>query len=168
MVLYHVSKISGLKVLKPFSHNAMDGEKAVFATNDIMFALSMAYGTGNDIAVGYHCNTKTKEKEFYIDELEKGKLKLLDNVASIYIVEETNFVNDDRLLKEEFISKKEVKVIKEIIVKSALKELEKLKANIIKYDDVLVSMKQRNKNPKKPKKKKKKKNPKKKKKKKKI
>ena len=71
MVLYHVSKISGLKVLKPFSHNAMDGEKAVFATNDIMFALSMAYGTGNDIAVGYHCNTKTKEKEFYIDELEK-------------------------------------------------------------------------------------------------
>lgn len=150
MKLYHASRIKGLKNLKPHPHNAVDGESVVFATTDPLFALAMTYGSGNVLAASYSYDKNTGKQQFYLDELKENSLKLLENPASLYIIEKKNFIQDKRLKDEEFISKKEVKIIREIKIKNVLKELKRLGAKIIVYDNVLVSMKERGKGPKKP------------------
>ena len=67
----------------PYSHNTVDGESVVFATTDPLFALAMAYGSGDVLAACYFYNKKTGKKEFYLDELEKNALNLLKNPASL-------------------------------------------------------------------------------------
>lgn len=78
MILYHGSKVAGIKILKPFSHNAIGGEVAVFATTDKKFAMAMIHGTGNELAVGYFVDQQTHKERMYIDELRPGKLDLLN------------------------------------------------------------------------------------------
>lgn len=136
MKLYHASKKAGLKVLKQHAHNVVDGEKVVFATTDKVFALAMTYGSGDELASGYTTNKKTGKKEFYLSELEPDALKLLENPASLYVVDESTFSHDERLMKEELISRKEVKVVEEIRIENVREQLEDWGASIIAYDDV--------------------------------
>lgn len=149
--LYHASKKQGIKILKPFPHPIVDQESVVFATIDPLFALAMAYGSGDVLAAGYTINNKTGKKDFYLDELSPGSLNLLENPASLYIVESNKFISDKRLCPEELIAREDIKVIKEIKIRNILKELIKMGAHIITYNEVPTSMNERNKDPKKPK-----------------
>jgi hypothetical protein len=147
MPLYHASRIENLKILKPHPHNAVDGEKVVFATSDKLFALAMTYGSGVVLAACYAINHRTRRKEFYLDEIKPNSLRLLENPASLYIVEGKKFSKDKRLKNEEFVSKTEVRIIKEIKIKNVLNQLKKFGANLISYDDVPESMKNRGEDP---------------------
>ena len=99
MKLYHGSKVQNLKVLKPSSHNVVGKQKVVFASPDEKFAVAMIYGTGNELAVGYHINTKTNHKEFYIDELKPGKLTLLTQPGSLYLIQDQSFQSHPDLMQ---------------------------------------------------------------------
>jgi len=140
MKLYHASKRQGLSVLKPYPHNAVNGESVVFATSDPMFALAMTYGSGDTLASCYAINNKTHQKDFYVDELEKGALELFKNPSSLYIVDSLTFHNDTRLKKEEFISSEPVPVIEEKRIDNVFEELQKRGANLIKHEDVPDSL----------------------------
>ena len=124
-----------------------DGEKVIFATTDPAFALSMSYGSGDVLAASYALNKNTCKKEFFLDELKPNSLKLLENPASLYVVDSKNFQHDSRLLPEELISKKEINIIEEIIIKNVFKKIKGMGANIIAYGMVLDSMKNRGKDP---------------------
>lgn len=144
MKLYHGSKIGGIKYLKPHKYGIVDNKNVVFATDDIRFALAMIYGTGDEIAVGYFVNQDTREEEMYIDELQKGKLKLLDNKGFVYEVESAGFVKDDRLSHVEYINENnEVKVLNEVFVPNILNEIKKYKISIVEYKGVLKEIEKR-------------------------
>ncbi|MEK6825956.1 MAG: hypothetical protein AABY00_04170 [Nanoarchaeota archaeon] len=151
-MLYHASRVSGLKVLKPFSHPVVGNEKVVFATIDKLFALAMTYGSGDVLAACYAFNFLTGKREFYIDEIKKGSLQLLKKPASLYVVvDAVSFHNDSRLHSEELISTSEVKIFEEIRIANVFDYLLENGAQIIPYDKVLESMKKRGKDPGKPK-----------------
>ncbi len=136
----------------PFPHNAIDGEFVVFATSDRRFALAMIHGTGNELAVGYFVDQETHKEEMYIDELQEGKLALLNAPGILYEVAGDNFISDPRLSHVEFVSKIENPVIKEIHVENILEELKKdASLTLVPYEKVLEAMKKRGKNPAEPK-----------------
>ncbi len=114
-------------MLKPFPHNGVDGEPVVFATPDILFALAMIHGTGNELAVGYFVDLETRKEEMYIDEL----------------------MPDVRLIRSELISKSVTPVISETSYPSILAELKKYNINFVGYENVLIEMQKRGKDPKK-------------------
>ena len=141
--------MGGIKILKPFPHNGVDGESVVFATPDIRFALAMIHGTGNELAVGYFVDQETHKEEMYIDELVPDAFKLLEAPGIVYTLEDTGFMSDPRLSHLELISKKETPVITETAYPNILAELKKFEINFIQYEMVLEEMKKRGKNPKK-------------------
>lgn len=146
--LYHGTTQAGIKMLKPFPHNAINGEPVVFATSDRRFALAMIYGTGNELAVGYFVDRETHKEEMYIDELREGKLSLLNAPGILYEVAGENFVSDPRLSHVEFVSKVETPVINEIHIENILEELKKdASLTIVPYEEVLEAMKKRGKDP---------------------
>ncbi len=149
--LYHGSTKADIKVLKPFPHNAVNGEAVVFATSDKRFAIAMIHGTGNELAVGYFVDQETHKEEMYIDELQEGKLSLLSAPGILYEVIGDDFISDPRLSHVEFISKTETPVIKEVYVENILEELKKdISLTLVPYEKVLEAMKRRDKNPSKP------------------
>ncbi len=147
-MLYHGSKIAGIKTLKPFPHNAVDGESVVFATYDIRFALAMIHGNGDELAIGYFEDLKTKEKQMYIDELIPNAFQLLEKPGVIYTLDDTGFAHDNRLCQEELISKTETNIISEKYIDNIFTELQKFDINFVKYDKVLEEMNNRGKDPK--------------------
>ncbi len=147
-MLYHGSKTPGIKNLKPFPHNGVDGESVVFATPDMRFALAMIHGTGNELAVGYFVDQETHKEQMYIDELAPNAFGLLENVGILYTLEDTGFVSDSRLSHLELISKTETPVISEKLYPNILEELKKHDIHFIKYENVLTEMKKRGKDPK--------------------
>ena len=148
--LYHGSQTSGIKVLKPNPHNAVNKRSVVFATSDPRFALAMMYGTGDELAVGYFVNTQTHEEEMYIDELQPGKLKLLETPGYLYEVSAEGFYQDPALSHVEMVNDSEVRVLREIKVENILEELRKYDISIVTYEDVPATMKERGKEPGKP------------------
>ena len=72
---------------------------------------------------------------------------MLENTASIYLVDEKYFKSDKRLKKEELISKSKVPVIKETRINNVLDELRKRGAHLISYPNVLRSMEGRGTDP---------------------
>lgn len=146
MKLYHASRVPNLKVLKPFTHKAVDNEKVVFASDNMIFALAMTYGSGDVIAVSYGNNQK-----LYIDELKENSLDLLNKSGYLYILDNKDFKKDPRLYEDEYISYNEVEVLEEIYIDNVLDKLKELGAILVKYENVLDSMKKRGKFPKNPK-----------------
>ena len=135
-ILYHGSRISGLKVLKPRPHNVVKGRSVVFATPDIRFALAMIYGTGDELAVGYFEDAKTREEEMVINELQSGRLQLLNAPGYLYEVEGAGFYYDSALCHVELIKDTEANILKEIEIPNVLDELKKYSITITKYKDV--------------------------------
>ncbi len=149
--LYHGSKHPNLTVIKPSRHNVVDGKAVVFATPDIRFALSMIYGTGDQIAVGYTVNTKTGEEEMYLDEIQLDALALLnasgyllDAPGYLYEVSADGFYQDKRLIRVEMIRDTEITVIQATKIENVLQEMKKYDISITKYDDVPEAMRLRN------------------------
>ncbi|HEC64180.1 MAG TPA: hypothetical protein ENI23_02675 [bacterium] len=142
MTLYHSSKTPDIKALKPFPNNGVDGESVVFATDDKLFAVAMTYGTGDELAVGYYKDAKSKDVMF-IDELDEGKLSLLDNPTSLYEVDSSLFKEDSRLFPGEFISTTEVPVVKETKIDNVFKYLKRGWVEITAYKDVPEAMERR-------------------------
>lgn len=147
-MLYHGSKIAGIKTLKPSPHNGVDGEAVVFATSDIRFAMAMIHGTGDELAVGYFVDQKTHKEEMYIDELVPNAFKLLESSGTIYTLEDTGFVPDPRLSHLELVSKSETPTLSEVQCENIFAELKKHEINFISYANVLTEMQKRGKNPK--------------------
>lgn len=147
-MLYHGSKKSGIKTLKPFPHNGVDGESVVFATPDIRFAMAMIHGTGDELAVGYFVDQETHKEEMYIDELTPNALQILSAPGILYTLDDAGFVADPRLSHLELISKMEVPVVSEKYVDNILDELKKFNINFVQYDQVLGEMNKRGKDPK--------------------
>lgn len=149
-MLYHGSKTAGIKTLKPFPHNGVDGELVVFATPDIRFALAMIHGTGNELAVGYFVDQETHKEEMYIDELVPGAFDLLKAPGIIYTIEDHGFNSDSRLSHLELVSKTETPVISEKHIPDILAELKKHDIHFVSYKNVLDEMKRRGLNPENP------------------
>lgn len=149
-VLYHGSMVPDIKILKPFPHNAVDKRAVVFATSDIRFALAMMRGTGNELAVGYFVSPGTHDEEMYIDEIQPGKLELLNAPGYIYEVSSEGFYQDAGLSHVEFVKDGEAPVLNETKVENILDELRKYKITIVKYEGVPASMRERGKEPGKP------------------
>lgn len=150
-VLYHGSQTPNLRFLKPKPHNAVNRRSVVFATSDIRFALAMISGTGDELAVGYFVHPKTHEEEMYVDELQPGKLKLLQEPGYLYEVSAEGFYQDSKLSHVEFVKDTKAKVLKMIKIKNTIQELKKYKVALVKYADVPEAMKRRQKDPRKPK-----------------
>lgn len=136
--LYHGTTRTGIKILKPFPHNVIDGESVVFATSDRRFALAMIHGTGNELAVGYFIDQETHKEEMYINELQEGALALLNASGVLYEIVGENFIADPRLSHVEFVSKVETPVMREMYVENILEELKKdAYPTIVPYEEVL-------------------------------
>ncbi len=146
-MLYHGSKIKGLKILTPFPHNGVNGESVVFASTDIRFALAMIHGTGDELAVGYFVNQETHHEHMYIDELVPHAFELLKAPGTLYELEDSGFIGDSQLSHVELISKKETKVISEKYIENIFDALKKFDISFVNYEEVLDAMKLRKKDP---------------------
>ncbi len=145
-VLYHGSKVPNIKVLEPQAHVVCKGRKVVFATDNRNYALAMIHATGNELAVSYAVNSKTDKIKIYIDELQIGKLKLLENVGYLYEVEKEHFEPSPEKLKGEFVSYDTVTILSEIKIDNIAKELTTAEdVYFVQYDNVLKSMQERGK-----------------------
>ena len=142
--LWHGSSIGQIKTLQPHTSGFL-GEKVVFATDDIPFALAMTFGLGHELAVGYFNVAKDNSLRMYIDELMPKKIELLNQPGFLYLVESTNFKKDGRLAHCEYISQHPAKVIKEWPIKNVLEEIKKYKVEIVGYNNLLKKMKTRKK-----------------------
>ena len=103
-ILYHGSKLGGLKTLIPHQHSfSLPDAKVVFATNDVRFALAMIHGSGRQLAVGYYSKDSSSNLQMYIDELEEGNFQLLNKPGWIYLVDPSGFKPNQQLAHCEFI-----------------------------------------------------------------
>jgi hypothetical protein len=144
--LYHASKTSGIKVLEPQSHKLAE-KPVVFATPNALFAISMIHGTNGDIAVGYFSDSDTGYRDFVIDELKPNKFQLIKNPGSLYILPTKGFIKTPHLMREEVISYKSVKIIKEIKIRNVYEYLMKAKGvRLVKYADISDDWDRRGKN----------------------
>lgn len=145
MKLYHGSKTSNIKVLRPSAHTIVNDKGVVFATPDRSYAISMIFRTGNDLAVSYH------NDKLYVDEIKPGALKLLDGPGSLYELDQADFEPSPEGLEGEYVSFNPAPVVAETKIPNLLKELKKLGAHLVAYEDVPSSMKTRGLDPNKPK-----------------
>ncbi len=125
-MLYHGSKTPNIKTLTPFPHTIVNNEKVVFATEDIRFALAMIHGTSKEIDVGY-INDK-----MYIKENIPNAFNIISQPGIIYTLEDSGFMHDNRLTKQELISKNEAKVMNEKYYENIFDELKKFDIEFIK------------------------------------
>ena len=144
-VLYHGSKTGGIKVFRPGIHFISRNKPVVFATDDRKYALAMIYGTGNELAVSYSVDGNTGKKEIYVDELQEGKLELLEGVGYLYEVEAEHFILSPEGLESEYVSYASAPVLSETKVDNVAESLKKQGVHLVCYDRVSQSMKQRGK-----------------------
>lgn len=122
-ILYHGSTVE-LKegdYLEPFESKLLNGDKAVFATNNIVCAMALAHKKMPESYVfNDHIELGFKRNEFYIVNKDDKSLKSLyeDTKAFIYSVDANAFQTDSRLGMQhhEFISKERVRIEKVIPV----------------------------------------------------
>lgn len=144
-ILYHGSSIGGIKVFKLSAHKAVGGKQVVFATDSEPYALAMIHGTGDELAVSFFLNQETGKKEMYVDELENGKLDLLNASGFIYTVEEKYFRESPEGLEGEYISFTDVSVLNERKIENIKDELKSKGVYLIPYKEVPRSMQERGK-----------------------
>ena len=145
-ILFHGSKIGGIKVFEPKPHFINKEKPIVFATHDRNYALAMIHGTGDELAVSYAINPETGKREMYIDELQEGALNILEQVGYIYEVNAEHFSQSPEGLEGEYVSYSPVPTLSETKVANiadALKHQEMV--HMVKYEDVPKSMKERKK-----------------------
>lgn len=105
---YHGSSTSGIKVFEPRPSRVIDGETAVFATNEKWIALvSAVRHTGVDLDYGY-------VGEAYIAEMWPGAFQMLKQSGYLYYINRYGFHSDPRLgmRNHEFIRRSRVKVVR--------------------------------------------------------
>lgn len=124
-MLYHGSKTSNLKTLKPFSRKEMASGSFVFASDDKRFALAMIYGNDGDFSVGYTVDGKDGAEGMYMAETRKDGFLALDASGSLYEVADIGFSHDPHLSHREFICPNEVPVLRETPILNVLTELKK-------------------------------------------
>lgn len=134
-MLYHGSKITGMKTLKRFPHQLLGGSEVVFATPDIRFALAMIQGTGKELGVGYFVNKDTGEEQMYLEELSPHAFDLLKTSGTLYTVDENGFVSDSRISHIERISPTEVSVVSEQHIPNIFDELQKYNITFLPYQE---------------------------------
>lgn len=144
-MLFHGSKVEGIKVLEPRPHGAVHGESVVFATKDRRFALAMIYGTGEQLAFDYEINKETGETKVYLDEIKKGALRLLEQPGYLYTIPEKGFVSDPRLIPEELISREPVHINSVEFFPNILDQLKKEDLTVVPYEQVPKSIASREK-----------------------
>lgn len=129
---YHGSsnKLEG-DYLEPRPSKVIEGEEAVFATNEKYVSLVFIPKWSDcDLTFGFH-NGKPMLMEVYA-----GAFDLLKNVSGyIYYVDPENFKKDKRLGMQgvEFISKKNEKILKKEVIEDVYAELKKSKINFITF-----------------------------------
>jgi len=137
--IYHGSPVGGIHRLEPRSHELVN-KPVVFGTPDENLALSMALpASDEELAMGYEEDTDTGKRDFYIDELQPGKLSLLNKPAYLYGLPGGTFSQEGvhpELTRDERISYDPVTPTYVREVKNVLKELRKRNVNIRGYDDV--------------------------------
>lgn len=134
-MLYHGSKTTGIKLLKPFPRKEANEESVVFATSDIRFALAMIYGTDKELEVGYFTDKKSGKEEMYIREVIPNAFKLLEAPGAIYELEDSGFALDPHLSHREYISKYAAPIISEIFHPNIFSELKKYEIDFIDCSD---------------------------------
>jgi len=145
-ILYHGSNSGGIKTFEPKQHIVGKDKKIVFATDDRNYALAMTYGTGDELAVSYAVSSSSGKKEIYVDELQPGKLKLLDKPGYLYEVEARHFEPSSEGLESEYVSYSAVPVLVETKIVNILEEFRKSpEVHLIVYEKVPQSMTERNK-----------------------
>lgn len=135
MIYYHGSShcIKQGNYLHPRKAGVIDGEKAVFATNELFWAtFFISESNMCDIESGY-INNKPYILEQYPGAINKFLAK---KKGYIYELDSKDFHDDKRLglRGHEFISHKKVKVLKVTKILDLLKALKKTKINIITFD----------------------------------
>ncbi len=131
--VYHSSKISGLKVLEP--KISTHKKPWVYATKDIATA-AMFLGDNFD----FICQTGLEPIPFIWERFEGAfDLAYRNKAGSIYILDGTNFKEDQTSWSGDLVSEQEEKVKKEIVVDNVEEFLKKLakekKLNIYFYPD---------------------------------
>jgi len=137
--LYHGSPTGGIAQFEPRPHK-LTPKPAIFATSDENLALSMAVpATDDDLAMGYEEDTDTGKRNFVIDELQPGKLSLLDAPAYLYDLPASTFSQrgaHPELMQDERISHAPVTPSRVREIKNVLQELRNRNVTIRPYDEV--------------------------------
>lgn len=142
--IYHGSSLGDIKQLDPRTHRLSD-RPVVFATPHEELALSMSLpASQEELAMGFEEDTATGARTFYIDELQPGKLELLNKPSFLYDLHPSTFSEEGlhpNLMREERISYDPVKPFRAPRpFKSALQELRDRGVRIRAYDDVPADM----------------------------
>lgn len=145
--LYHGSKTSGIKVFQPQVHFISKDKPVVFATDDKNYALAMMCGTGDELAVSYAINLETGKREMYIDELQPGKLKLLEQTGYLYEVDAAHFGPSPEGLEGEYVSFEPAEVLAEEKIENIAEILQHNSVHLIAYKQVPESMAKRGEDP---------------------
>ena len=144
--------VVGLVGISGCASTSVDSNRAEIVTDSDEPEMRKRARIRLELAVGYFVDQETHKEEMYIDELQEGKLALLNAAGILYEVAGDNFLSDPRLSRVEFVSKIETPVIKEIQVENILEELKKdASLTLVPYEKVLEAMKKRGKNPAEPK-----------------
>ena len=134
MKYYHCSPIGGLKILKPQKPDYFDKPALVYMTT--LLPMALLYSAKNfEYTYGY-----TKDKKIYYEEYYPNSLEEIYKGKMAYLYEcEADEVSETKI-PNEVISKKEVKVVREIFIPDAYEAiLEQEKAGtikIIRYEEL--------------------------------
>lgn len=131
--LYHGSSSEIDEYLEPRPSKVIDGEKAVFATDNKSLALVfIPKSTDKELGIG------TVHGVPYVMEEFPGAFNLLKTPGYIYTVSKNGFLTDKRLgmKNNEFISRNKVKIINKSSIKNVYNELLSPNSDIlfISYD----------------------------------
>jgi len=134
--LYHGSPVK-LSVLEPRSSKVIDGEKAVFATDEKWIAMAfIPRWTDDDINLGFHSDGKTTVA--YLAEMRENAFDVFKTSGYVYSVNSAGFIGDPRLglRGHEFINKSTVKVKEAEHIVDIWTELRKHKVNFVRFTDM--------------------------------
>lgn len=125
---YHGSSVLVEGKLEPRPSKVIEGDSAVFATNDLSTAL-MFIGTWSDADISYG----TYNGVHHAVELHPGAFDLLKKPGYIYLLDPKYFKSDPRLglQEKEFISCEEVPIVETVHIEDAFTEMQKL--GVIKF-----------------------------------
>ena len=127
---YHGSSTKIEDYLEPMASKVIGGETAVFSTNKYWFALSfIPKWSDDDIANGYFGDIP------HMVELTPNAFDVFKGVSGyMYHVDPSQFKKDKRLMRQEFISRDKVKILKTDYIEDVYKALLKTAVNMVTYD----------------------------------
>lgn len=141
-IVYHGSQKSGTKVFTPLPNKAVKDKEVVFAFVDKAFAIATIPGTMKELAVSYF-----GDGEIYLDELQEGKLDLLNNSGYVYELDGSLFEESPEKIDDFLVSYSEVQTLKEEKIENIRETLVSLGVHLIPYNQLAQSMQERGKVP---------------------